>query len=258
MSRPNGIGDLQWGERYCNMDLLLSSALSNTIFLGSEELSAQDMCGQNTDPPSPSDAADPAPGQIRPGPAIVGLSKALEGLRAMQARDHMQRILDTTRAAAEATAFEQDRLRKEAEARAATAYKKYLSRECPSSQEYQDRVEHSHRRRVAAKDAEAAAWRHAFQVTRRQGVGVSGTPSSLLRLQRRFERRRAERRIAWSAEAAAAKQAKHARDVARLQGVGTSTAPSAVLRKTKYRLFSPTPAFDDQPSFSGDERGKQL
>ncbi|KAJ7717055.1 hypothetical protein B0H16DRAFT_1886707 [Mycena metata] len=31
MWRPNGIGDLQLGERYCNMDFILFSALLNTI-----------------------------------------------------------------------------------------------------------------------------------------------------------------------------------------------------------------------------------
>ncbi|KAJ7036080.1 hypothetical protein C8F04DRAFT_1258196 [Mycena alexandri] len=33
MWRPNGIGDLQNGERYCNMDFILFSALLNTIIL---------------------------------------------------------------------------------------------------------------------------------------------------------------------------------------------------------------------------------
>ncbi|KAJ7129684.1 hypothetical protein C8R44DRAFT_872918 [Mycena epipterygia] len=32
MWRPNGIGDLQVGERYCNMDFILFSALLNTVF----------------------------------------------------------------------------------------------------------------------------------------------------------------------------------------------------------------------------------
>ncbi|KAJ7016991.1 hypothetical protein C8F04DRAFT_1280234 [Mycena alexandri] len=215
-----------------------------------------DFGGQNTDLPSLSSA----PAQICPGPAIIGLSKALEGLRAMQERDHRQRVLDTiahaeaaaleqrvldTTTHAEAAALEQEHLRREAEARAAAAYKQSLSRECPSSQEYQDRVERSRQRRVAAKDAEAAAWRHAIRVTRLQGAGVSGAPSSFLRLQRCAAQRRAERRIAWSAEEAAVK---HAWNIARLQGVGTSTAPNAILRKKKYRLFSPTPDFNDPPS----------
>ncbi|KAJ7184025.1 hypothetical protein B0H12DRAFT_971170, partial [Mycena haematopus] len=33
MWRPNGIGDLQLGERYCNMDFILFSALVNCIVL---------------------------------------------------------------------------------------------------------------------------------------------------------------------------------------------------------------------------------
>ncbi|KAJ7711357.1 hypothetical protein B0H16DRAFT_1745237 [Mycena metata] len=260
MGPPNGIGDLQFGERCCDMDSILSSALPNAIFVESEDVSAQGMrSGQNTDPPSPSDVADPAPGHIFPGPAIVGLSKALEGLRAMQERDHRQRILNATRAQAEAAALQQEheaqaraalQQEHEAQARAAAAHRRYLSRQCPSSQEYQDRVERSRQRRVVAKDAEAAAWHHAFQVSRRQGVGVSGAPSSFIRLQRRFAQRRAERRVVWSAEEAAIK---HARNIARFQGVGTSTTPDAVLRKKKYRLFSPAPDSNDCPS--GDEQG---
>ncbi|KAJ7026605.1 hypothetical protein C8F04DRAFT_1267981 [Mycena alexandri] len=225
--------------------------------LDGEELPPEDMSntkkdddfgGQNTDPPSLSSVADPTPGQIRPGPAVAGLAKALEGLRAMQERNHRQRVLDTTRAQAEAAALEQEHLRKEAEAQAAARYREYLSRDCPSSQEYQDRVERSRQHRVAAKNAEAAAWRHAFQVTCLQGVGVSGAPGSFLRLQRRFERRRAERRVAWSAEEA---ERKHAWNAARSQGVGTSTTPSAVLRKKKYRLFSPASDHNDRYETGG-------
>ncbi|KAJ7033525.1 hypothetical protein C8F04DRAFT_1260773 [Mycena alexandri] len=160
-------------RRRSNCSLLTTSVLPCCQFLASEEFPAEDMSNARKDdgndigdPPPLSSVADRAPGQIHPGPAVVHLAKALEGLRAMQERDHIQRVLDRTRASAEVAALEQDRLRKEAEARVAARYKEYLSRECPSS---------------VAWSAEEAARKRAWDVARSQGIGMASAPSAVVR-----------------------------------------------------------------------------
>ncbi|KAJ7018015.1 hypothetical protein C8F04DRAFT_1199618 [Mycena alexandri] len=94
--------------------------------------------------------------------------------------------LQRPRANAAVAALHQDRLRMESDLRAATLYKQALRREVLTSEEYQDYVESSRWHHVvAAKDAKAAAWKHAFAVARQQGVSVSGAPAAVLRKKRR-------------------------------------------------------------------------
>ncbi|KAJ7025493.1 hypothetical protein C8F04DRAFT_1191386 [Mycena alexandri] len=181
-----------------------------------------------------------SPIENAPPKAPVTLTQAEQELRCVERRAHIRRLLDQSRADAAVAAHLQDRLRMESETRAAALYTQALRREFVSSQEYQDYVERRHQRRVAAKDAEAAAWRHAFAVARLQGVGVSGAPGTVLRKKRRPGESHPECAARFAQRLKEAKL-ELARKASLRDGVGAAAAPGAALRKSKKKrpIFSP-------------------
>ncbi|KAJ7763724.1 hypothetical protein B0H16DRAFT_1718378 [Mycena metata] len=181
--------------------------------------------------------------RIQSGPSLVGLANALDSLHAMQERDAIQRHLDELDRLKCAAALENARLQAEAEVREDTWRKELMRRHCVESPEYLEHAKCSHERRVAAKDAEAAAWRHAFEVARRQGTGTAGAPGAFLRKKYRAGQHPTRTvKLAVIGERLAWKRA-------RCAGVGVSAAPGAVLRKKKYRIFSPSPEVEDHPTY---------
>ncbi|KAJ7016854.1 hypothetical protein C8F04DRAFT_1201435 [Mycena alexandri] len=143
-------------------------------------------------------------------------------------RDAIQRRREELDAIDHAAALEQERLRAVAEAREEAWRKESMRRHFVDSPD--------HRRRVAAKDAEAAAWRHAFEVARCQGLGAAGAPGAILR-----KKYCAGQRPTGAVERT---RAYHAFEAARREGVSAAGTPGAILRKEyrkKYRLFFPQP-----------------
>ncbi|KAJ7025445.1 hypothetical protein C8F04DRAFT_1191449 [Mycena alexandri] len=157
--------------------------------------------------------------------------------------DDIQHRLEELDAIEHAAALEQERLRAASEAREEAWRKDSMRRHFVDSPEYLDHAWRSHQRCVAAKDAEAAAWRHAFEVARRQGRGAAGAPGAILR-----KKYRAGQRPTGAVERT---RAYHAFEAARREGVGAAGTPGAILRKEnrkKYRLFSPSPEPEDSPA----------